>query len=619
MERTFIAGIAAIAAFLVAAPASAAGIPANQTPGDWQQFGDDPRHSGTNPAEPTLQPGNAGTLHRLYSVALPGTVDDAPVFLAGAATPLGVRDLLFMTTTDGRLLAVDAATGAVVWSRQPAAAPQFTTSAPAIDPGRQFVYSYGLEGRVHKYRAGDGQEMTGGGWPELATLKPDVEKCSPALAIAGAANHHTYLYVANGGYPGDAGDYQGHVTTVDLGSGAQRVWNANCSDRPVHFTNGNPDCPAVQTAVWARGGVVYDSDLDRILFPTGNGPFDVPQGGRDWGDSVIELRPDGTDAGSGLPLDSYTPTNFQQLQDSDTDLGSTPPVALPPVPGSRFPHLGVQSGKDGRLRLLNLDDLSGQGGPGKVGGELANDAVPQGSEVLTAPAVWADPATGTPWIFVANDAGLSALRVVADGSGAPALAQAWTDPNGGTSPVVANGVVVYVGGAGLRMLSAKHGTVLFSDAGPGQVGIHWQSPIVIDGRIYVADNGGNLWAYAPTAPTTCVADAATLCLLNGRFQVRAAWQTDVGAKGATGDGKAVKLTADTGYFWFFSASNVEMVVKVLDGCALGSRFWVFAGGLTNVHVVLTVIDTANGAVRVYHNPQGTPFAPLQDTSAFTCQ
>src|SRR5258708_24375014 len=131
-----------------------------------------------------------------------------------------------MTPTAGRLLAVDAATGAVVWSRQPATGPQFTTSAPAIDPGRRFVYSYGLEGRVHKYRAADGQEVTGGGWPELATLKPEVEKCSPALAVAGAANRHTYLYVANGGYPGDARDYPGHVTPVDLRSGAQPVWNA---------------------------------------------------------------------------------------------------------------------------------------------------------------------------------------------------------------------------------------------------------------------------------------------------------------------------------------------------------------------------------------------------------
>jgi len=37
-----------------------------------------------------------------------------------------------------------------------------------------------------------------------------------------------------------------------------------------------------------------------------------------------------------------------------------------------------------------------------------------------------------------------------------------------------------------------------------------------------------------------------------------------------------------------------------------------------VHVVLTVTDTANGAMRIYHNPQGTAFAPLQDTGAFAC-
>jgi hypothetical protein len=57
---------------------------------------------------------------------------------------------------------------------------------------------------------------------------------------------------------------------------------------------------------------------------------------------------------------------------------------------------------------------------------------------------------------------------------------------------------------------------------------------------------------------------------------------------------------------------------VLDGCGAGNHFWVFAGGLTDVHVVLTVTDTANGAVRFYQNPQSTPFAPLQDTSAFPC-
>jgi outer membrane protein assembly factor BamB len=589
-----------------------AGVPASGTPGDWQQFGDDSRHSGVAALETTLTPGNVGSLHLLYSVPLPGTVDDAPVFLSGVTTAQGVRDLLFVTTTDGQLVALDAATGTVVWSRQPASGPQYTTSAPAIDPGRQLVYSYGLEGRVHRYRVGDGSEVTGGGWPQLATLKPEVEKCSPALAVAAAANGHTYLYVANGGYPGDAGDYQGHVTAIDLGSGAQRVWNADCSDHPVHFTHGNPDCPSVQSAVWARGGVVYDSDLDRILFATGNGSFDVPQGGHDWGDSVLALRPDGTGSGA-LPLDSYTPVNFQQLDASDTDLGSTAPAVLPAVPGSRFPHLAVQSGKDGNLRLLNLDNLSGRGRPGAVGGELQIIPVPQGGEVLTALAVWTDPVSGTPWIFVANDSGLSGIQVVAGGDGTPSLHPVWTDPNGGTSPVVADRIVFYVGGAGLRALAARSGALLWSDGGPSS--IHWQSPILVGGRVYVADNNDTLRAYAPAVATTCVADAKTLCLQNGRFQVRASWQT---SGGAIGDGQAAPLTADTGTFWFFSAANLELVVKVLNGCGAGNHFWVFAGGLTDVHVVLTVTDTANGAVRFYQNPQGTPFAPLQDTSAFPC-
>jgi len=62
-----------------------------------------------------------------------------------------------------------------------------------------------------------------------------------------------------------------------------------------------------------------------------------------------------------------------------------------------------------------------------------------------------------------------------------------------------------------------------------------------------------------------------------------------------------------------------MIVKALDGCGLNSRFWVFAGGLTNVEVILTVTDTHNGAVKTYVNPMNTALAPIQDTSAFaTC-
>jgi hypothetical protein len=115
-------------------------------------------------------------------------------------------------------------------------------------------------------------------------------------------------------------------------------------------------------------------------------------------------------------------------------------------------------------------------------------------------------------------------------------------------------------------------------------------------------------------PVACQEDATHLCLEGNRFRVEVTWRT---ADGATGPGQAVRLTGDSAYFWFFDAANVELLVKVLDGCALGGHHWVFAGGLTNVATTLTVTDTRTGAVKMYKNPQGTPFAPLQDTAAFS--
>ena len=114
----------------------------------------------------------------------------------------------------------------------------------------------------------------------------------------------------------------------------------------------------------------------------------------------------------------------------------------------------------------------------------------------------------------------------------------------------------------------------------------------------------------------CTPNATTLCLNNGRFRVTATFATNAGQ---SGNGMAVPETTDTGMFWFFSANNIEMILKVVNGCVLNSRYWVFAGGLTNVAVTMTVTDTANGTVRTYANPQGTAFAPIQDTDAFaTC-
>ena len=114
----------------------------------------------------------------------------------------------------------------------------------------------------------------------------------------------------------------------------------------------------------------------------------------------------------------------------------------------------------------------------------------------------------------------------------------------------------------------------------------------------------------------CLPTATTLCLTGDRFAVRAGWSEP---SGGSGPGIPHPLTADSGAFWFFEPANLELVVKVLDACTVNDRFWVFAGGLTNVAVELTVTDTRTGVERVYTNPQGRVFQPITDTAAFaTC-
>ena len=135
----------------------------------------------------------------------------------------------------------------------------------------------------------------------------------------------------------------------------------------------------------------------------------------------------------------------------------------------------------------------------------------------------------------------------------------------------------------------------------------------VDGRFAVTFS--SIEQYINTTGTQgCTETSTAMCLNNNRFKVEATWQTS----NQSGQANVVKLTSDTGYLWFFSSSNVEVVIKVLNACGING-YWVFAGGLTDVRVTLTVTDTQTGAVKQYTNPQGTPFAPIQDTSAFsTC-
>jgi IgA Peptidase M64 len=121
--------------------------------------------------------------------------------------------------------------------------------------------------------------------------------------------------------------------------------------------------------------------------------------------------------------------------------------------------------------------------------------------------------------------------------------------------------------------------------------------------------GGDL---AP-APAACTTNSQTLCLNASRFQIRVDWA--VPAQGRTGIGTAVGVTSDTGYFWFFTSANVELVIKVLDGRGINDHFWVFYGALSGVQYTIHITDTQTGATKTYSNPSGT-LASVADTSAF---
>ncbi len=126
-------------------------------------------------------------------------------------------------------------------------------------------------------------------------------------------------------------------------------------------------------------------------------------------------------------------------------------------------------------------------------------------------------------------------------------------------------------------------------------------------------------AFGPTparaqAPGYCFPAATHLCLNGDRFQVDVDWMYP----GAAGKGQAVPLTADTGLFWFFGNSNLELIIKVLDGRPVNGHFWVYYGGLSDVEYRITVTDTQTGAREIYTNPQGQ-LASGSDTSAFDAE
>jgi outer membrane protein assembly factor BamB len=436
--------------------------------GDWPTFDYGPGRSGVGPADTGITARNLGDL-TLRKVDLDGTVDSSAVELHAIDIRGRRRDLIVVTTTYGKTIALDASTGAKLWEYVPAGigryqgTAQVTTASPTADPDRRYVYAASPDGYIHKLALATGRQV----WTRQVTYDPKHEKLASALNVSGP-----WVVIATGGYFGDAPPYDGHVMTINRTSGQiAQVWNTECSNR--HRLIAAASCSVTNTrgddAIWAREGAVIEAGSGRILVATGNGPFN---GSTNWGDSVLELTPDASRL-----LHSWTPPNQAQLDASDTDVGSTAPAPLPAVNGM---HLAVQGGKDGKLHLLDLDRLNGTrgGASARLGGELEEVSSPGSTQVFTAPAVWTS--GGRAYVFVADNSGTAAYVLV--GGHHPRLRVAWQNSASGTSPLLAGGLLyVYDQSDGLMTIRQPSSGALLKSL-PSQTG-HWNSPVVVGGRI----------------------------------------------------------------------------------------------------------------------------------------
>ena len=427
---------------------------------DWTRFGwDAGRSSGSG--DPTgISVGNVTTLRR-QQVPLDGTVDGAAIYLHGVRANGGTHDVFFVTTTYGKTLAIDAADGAILWRFTPSGydswvgSRQITTATPVTDPSREFIYAASPDGRIQKLAVADGHAV----WSTAITRLPGREKIASSLNI-----FHGRVVAVTGGYIGDAPPYQGHVAVLDAASGRLlHVWNSLCSDKRELIDPSS--CNESGSAIWGRAGAVIDSTTGDIYFATGNARWD---GRTNWGDAAIAL-----DSNSTNIVDNYTPTNTDELSSRDADLGSTSPALL----GGGFV---AQGGKDGTIRLVAFGRT--RGAAPRRGGEAQVVSTPSGTDLFTAPAVLH--VGSTTWVFAADNGGTAAWTF---SSGR--LQERWKNRNGGTSPVIAGGLLyVYDPDGGLRVYTPETGQLVAKlDCGDG----HWNSPIVVDGMIALPEGNSN--------------------------------------------------------------------------------------------------------------------------------
>ncbi|MGI5460591.1 choice-of-anchor D domain-containing protein [Streptomyces sp. CA-249302] len=460
------------------------------------------------------------------------------------AQPLVVGRTVVAATENNKVYGLDSATGAITWTRNlgapwPASAigcgdlvPNLgVTSTPVYDAATGTVYltskvNDGADTQhpswyVHALNASTGAERTG--WPVKVAGVPVNDPGRPFSAFT-AGQRPGLLLMGGSVYAGfashcDVKPYVGYVLGVNTSTRKQTLWATEDSS-----ANG-------MAGIWMSGGGLVSDGPGRILFSTGNGISPAPgPGSRPPGqlaESVVRLgvNSDGTMSAQ----DFFSPSNAPTLDQNDTDLGSGGPVALPgPTFGtSGHPHLLVQIGKDGRLFLLDRDDLGGRsqgaGGTDKVLGAFGPYE-----------GVWGHPAVyggSGGYVYTIGSRGLlRAFHYGTTGSGLPALSNTGNSAekfgytsgspvvtSTGTTPGSALVWAVYSDGSNgaggqLRAYDAEpvNGTLKLRWSGPIGTAAKFSVPATDGGRVYVGTRDGHVLAFGRPSNAALIGDAVDL-------------------------------------------------------------------------------------------------------------
>jgi hypothetical protein len=431
------------------------------------------------------------------SAQFAGHVYAQPLYWRSAGSEAGI---LIVATEEDSVLAIDAATGKIVWQKSlgtPVSRddlpcgnidPLGITGTPVIDPRTQVIYldaaMHSRSGPRHKVFAlslRDGSTIAG--WPvDVAeALRAVGQRFDPAtqgergaLTILGDR-----VYVPFGGNYGDCGTYHGWVVGIGTGNPTDvKVWRTR----------------ALAGGIWAPGGI--SSDGRSLYVATGN-TIDAAQ----WGDgeAIIRLAPD---LGHSLREEDYfAPSNWHELDDRDADLGGTGPLPFEIDSGSTAEARIIALGKDGRAYVLDRNRLGG------IGGELAANTV-SGGPIITGPAAYSTArsefiAFGGDGADCPHERGDLTVLKISRGD-RPRISTAWCGAVGGLgAPIVtttdgqANPIVWILGAEGddrLHGFRGDTGEPLFRSERLRGLR-HFQTLIAAHGHLYVASDG-RIFAFA---------------------------------------------------------------------------------------------------------------------------